>query len=259
MSSKRISKECLYTKNAIVSVKRYIIVILLLLLIIPLLYLIPCNTSSVKIRYSHDVSIDNFEVPSYSGGISHNLLLSSNINETIYPYWRIKQISLVLSSYTSYLNTSEMLQSVIYDKYFPMNYQINTLTIETFTPQTDYQLGNLSDYPLLNDRFNYYECPVDYILSYLKITIESSPENQTEAFEVSFYHFFQEDRYIEIKLGLINEILISRLRFDNGSYPLWHDWISQTNTTIPDTYPYQIDLQIRRRNLLTDKLDIYSI
>lgn len=255
--SKRISKECLYTKNAIVSVKRYITVILLLLLIIPLLYLIPCNTSYIKIRYNHDLQMDNFQVWSYSEGTPHNLLLSSNMNETTYPDWRVKQVQLVLSSYTSYLNTTEMLQSVIYDKYFPMNYQINTLTIESFNPDTDYQFGEMSYYYSMNNRLNYYECPVDYILSYLQITIESV--NQTEVFEVNYYHFFQEDHYIEVKLGLVNEISISRLRFENGSYPLWHDWITQTNTTIPTSYPYQIDLQIRRRNVLTDQLDIYSI
>jgi hypothetical protein len=252
---KRISPLCKNVENKIIKTRQYILIIFLFALIFPLLYIIPCSNTNIYIQYNRLVEIEPFMIDSYSNEVNqnHNLTVSEEISDKT---WKIQSVILYLNSFQTDLNNIQMMQQVEYNQ------------IDQNTQNNQNKINNLKFIIFNNNNYTYqfsqigqkihstYECPVDYVLSYLEITIISNLEN--EDFIFKYYHFFQNNERNDIKFNVISELTILSFNFDMNAYIEWYNW-KHYNGEIPTVYPYMIDVYIRRYNLVTEYFKVESI
>lgn len=252
---KRTSPYCASVRVRIVYTKRIIAIFLLIMLVIPLLYLIPSATTKVRLSVPANCTYEPFDLVLFNKNTlsyeNSTVLLNDGFTD-----WKVSSVELYLNSYIRNINESTMIQYVIYGKDIPSLKSYNNMKIILFQNTSGYKIQNINTNLTLNGYNSLTLCPVDYILSYLKLTIVSTHDNLS--FSIDFYHFFRNDRYIELKYSLSTEIIIDRLSFNNFSYYNWYNW-KFNNDIMPNTYPYLINTTIRRYNSWNDRLGVGSI
>jgi len=249
---KRVSPYCKKVEERVFMTRKWFIIIFVLLLVLPLLYVIPCYTTMLKIKFSPSLSSDQFIVSSFENDSQsyHNLSIN-NGNSFGYADWAITSINLYLNPYNPILTSTEMLQYVVYD--VPNDDILNTIRVNVYNDISGY---NYQFAEIDGKRFEFI-LPVDYVLSYLEVTIESLRQLD-EYFSVSFYHFFQDDIRIDLKFLTISEINIREFSFNEAAFDHWYMWKYQSGD-IPSNYPYLLDVDIKRYNEVTEMFGVDSI
>lgn len=255
---KRISPTCLNFQHKVNNTKKFLISFFLLLIILPILYLIPCATTYLTLQVNNYANCTGFLTPAYQRSTHSNptLNISSYNYDSNYTTWSVESIDLYFNSYTPNINKTSMIQYIAYNKTDDHLFQTNTLHLNLFRDLT--HINQFESFNAINGLYRYYKIPVDYILSYMKITISNSQSDTDFIFSTDFYYFFMGDSCIEIKYQLISQITLNSLKFDPNAYQHWLNW--QTHPTeIPTDYPYMINLELRRYNSVTTLFGVYSI
>lgn len=257
---KRSSKYCNRVKSKISYASRFILVVFLLLLIIPILYLIPCNTTYLVFKIASRASFQPFTFPSLTIASQqyHNMTIVDN-NTSEYNDWKIKSIELYFNPYTPNLNRTEMMKHVLDHEEKPLvNYfELNSLKVIITSDFYENQIG-ISQILSINGFYHWYNLPVDYQLSYLKISIIPIGVGNSESFTVDFYHFFQGENRTELKLMTNSEVILNGLIFNNNTYSDFYNW-KFNGGIIPNVYPYDIDLSVRRYNQISNFFGVESL
>ena len=252
---RRTSPYCSSVRFRIVYTKRILVILLLVILVVPLLYLIPSATTKVRLTIQSDCTYEPFTLIGFNKtALSYeNISIAKNSGNND---WKVQSIELYLNSYSRNVNSSTMIQYVIYHKNIPSLNSYNNMKIILFQNDSGYKIDNCCPIFNLNGYSSLSVCPVDYILSYIKITLVSTNDNIL--FSLEFYHFFQENKYTELKYSLSTEIKVKALTFNSTTFEEWNNW-SFNNGTMPNNYPYLIDTEIRRYNGWNDRLGVENI
>jgi len=180
-------------------------------------------------------------------------------NTSEYNDWKIKSIELYFNPYTPNLNRTEMMKHVLDHEEKPLvNYfELNSLKVIITSDFYENQIG-ISQILSINGFYHWYNLPVDYQLSYLKISIIPIGVGNSESFTVDFYHFFQGENRTELKLMTNSEVILNGLIFNNNTYSDFYNW-KFNGGIIPNVYPYDIDLSVRRYNQISNFFGVESL
>lgn len=249
---KRVSPYCKNVEERVFKTRKWFVIIFILLLVLPLLYVIPCYTTMLRLKFNSSLHTDSFIVSSFDNDTQlYSNISINNGNSFGYSQWAIQSINLYLNPYNPTLTNTEMLQHVIYGQ--KHKEILNTIRVNVYN---DINAYNYQFDDIAGKRFDFV-LPVDYVLSYLEVTIVSLNQAD-EYFSVKFYHFFQDDIRIDLKFLTISEIAVKGFYFHQTAFEQWYAW-KYYDATIPSVYPYTLDLQIRRYNDVTDMIGVDSI
>ncbi len=255
LSTKRVSAKCLKLTKKIHIGRLYLIAICCILIIIPILYLIPCSDARLRFTVNQNAFYTPFTVNSFS--ISNDQYENLSITPDI--DWDIQYIEVGFNPFIYTIKNNVMLRHLVYHDYITDlgidTVRLNSLRVRVFESKNEYwKIGNTSFD--INGLDIIHTIPTDYVLSYIKIVVSGINDNQ---FEVEFYHFFYEDTKTDLKYGMTTQIIINNLQFNSTSYAEWYNWKYLNGTTVPNGYPYEIGVNVRRYNMITDALGVYSV
>jgi hypothetical protein len=251
VKNKRVSKDCEKPLHRLKQFKKYIIIVFMLVLILPLLYLIPCETTVVEIDFDR-INNDDITVHTYSSLTDSysNLSIDTVYDNISY----VESVELYFNSYETSHSSNEMMKAIAYGR--AEQYGLNTLKYEIYKDNGDYVRLNHFNYDLYC-----YDFPTDYVLSYVKVRLCSVPlNNQNISFCIDYYGFFQDINHIQLKYQYVLRVDILDFDFSSSAYDIWYSYtVLEETDTIPSVYPYTLDLSVKRYNDLTEVLDIESV